>query len=52
MAICNRLVLLAGGRVAFDGPPAAFASSKEPEVVAYRIAAPGFAEPRALPRSA
>jgi phospholipid/cholesterol/gamma-HCH transport system ATP-binding protein len=35
-AIADRIVLLAGGLVAFDGPPAQFASSDEPTVVAFR----------------
>jgi phospholipid/cholesterol/gamma-HCH transport system ATP-binding protein len=41
--IADRLALLAGGRLAFDGPPKAFETSTEPVVVAYRSSAPGFA---------
>lgn len=43
MAIADRMVLLARGKVAFDGPPDAFAASRDPDVVAFRAAAPGFA---------
>ena len=41
--ISDRLVLLYGGKVAFDGPPADFEASTDPAVVAFRSSAPGFA---------
>jgi phospholipid/cholesterol/gamma-HCH transport system ATP-binding protein len=43
MAIADRMVLLAKGRIAFDGPPDAFAASEDAAVVEYLDAAPGFA---------
>jgi phospholipid/cholesterol/gamma-HCH transport system ATP-binding protein len=41
--IADRILLLAGGRIAFDGAPGEFESSGAKEVRAYLDAAPGFA---------
>jgi phospholipid/cholesterol/gamma-HCH transport system ATP-binding protein len=43
MDICDRMVLLAKGRIAFDGPPRAFMASKEEAVREYLSAAPDLA---------
>ena len=48
--ISDRIVLLAGGRIAFDGPPAGFVASPDPTVVAFRSSAPGFEEPATVIR--
>ncbi len=44
--IAGRIVLLAKGKVAFDGTPEEFAKSSDPAVDAFRKAAPGFAASR------
>lgn len=48
--ISDRLVLLGGGKVAFDGPPKAFEASDDPTVVAFRSSAPGFSVPSGTAR--
>lgn len=40
--IADRIVFLAGGKIAFDGPPSKFIASTEPLVVAFRTSAAGF----------
>ncbi len=43
-AISNRVVLIADGKAAFDGTPDAFLTTKQENVVAFRAAAPSFAD--------
>ena len=48
--ISDRIVLLSGGKIVFDGPPSKFVASTDPVVVAFRSSAPGFDEPTAVIR--
>lgn len=48
--IADRIVFLAGGQVAFDGPPSKFVASTTPVVVTFRTSAAGFDDPLAVIR--
>jgi len=48
--ISDRIILLYGGKIEFDGPPSKFISSTDPVVVAFRSSAPGFDDPTAVIR--
>lgn len=48
--IADRIVFLAGGKIAFDGAPSKFIASADPLVVTFRSSAPGFDDPNAVIR--
>ena len=48
--IADRIVFLAGGKIALDGPPSKFVVSTDPSVVAFRTSAAGFDDPASVIR--